>query len=248
RTAVARARLLGLLRYAPPCPFRSGPGDQCRRECREGGIPARRPVVRRVRPDAHPRAPEGGSRPVLLFGPTGDAAHMGGASPAFLHGRPGDGIQGIRLPLPNNILRPLRRAVSVAVLASAELRLRPHPAGERPGSVYPVPHLLPTTLLRPERELHGSISLLWSPEAPLVPRRKLLRHVPSLRRDAKEGRGDGQLCVAHISSPPRRRAARLAVLAAVRAGAQRPHYPDQWLQRRHHYRRTRQLLCAVAVV
>ena len=47
--------------------------------CGAGGIPARRPVVRRVRPDACARAPDGGGGAVLLFGAKGDAANLGGA-------------------------------------------------------------------------------------------------------------------------------------------------------------------------
>ncbi len=49
-------------------------------------------------------------------------------------------------------------------------------------------------------------------------------------------------------SPPRRRPARLAVLAAGRERTQRRHHPDQRLRRRQNHRRARQLLRALAAV
>ena len=63
--------------------------------------------------------------------------------------------------------------------------------------LHPVPAVFPAALLGPEPELHGGLSFLWAPQAPVVPGRHLLRDVPLVQRDAKEGRGDGQLLVAH---------------------------------------------------
>ena len=118
---------------------------------------------------------------------------LGGAPVALLHARPDTESKEFDFLYPVMTYDRYGEQYRWQFFQVAELRRRAHAGGERPRPLHPVPALFPAALLGPERELHRGLSVLRPPQAPALPGRHLLRHVPLVQPDAKEGRGDGQL-------------------------------------------------------
>ena len=115
--------------------------------------------------------------------------------------------------------------------------------------LHPVPALFSATLLGPEPELHGGLSVLWAPQTPACSgTTSSSRMFPLYSETRKKDVVTDNYLWPLFSLRHGDGAARLEVLAAGRERAQRCHYPNQRLRRRYHHWRARQLLCALAAV